>query len=91
MTREEAIKIIDNLHLIGCGRNQHEDDLKINVALDMAIEALKDRPQGEWIKYESPMDYDDGKDAWDCSLCGAMVGKRMDFCPNCGADMRGER
>lgn len=41
MTREEAITIIDNLHLIGCGRNQHEDDLKINVALDMAIEALK--------------------------------------------------
>lgn len=46
MTREEAIIIIDNLHLIGCGRNQHEDDLKINVALDMAIEALN-RPQGE--------------------------------------------
>lgn len=41
MKREEAITIIDNLHLIGCGRNQHENDLKINVALDMAIEALK--------------------------------------------------
>jgi hypothetical protein len=41
MTREEAITIIDNLHLIGCGRNQHENDLKINIALDMAIEALK--------------------------------------------------
>lgn len=41
MTREETITIIDNLHLIGCGRNQHEDDLKINKALDMAIEALK--------------------------------------------------
>ena len=41
MTREEAITIIDNLHLIGCGRNQHEDDLKINEALDMAIEALQ--------------------------------------------------
>lgn len=42
MTREEAITIIDNLHLIGCGHNQHEDDLKINVALDMAIKALED-------------------------------------------------
>lgn len=41
MTREEAITIIDNLHLIGCGRNQHEDDLRRNVALDMAIEALQ--------------------------------------------------
>ena len=44
MKREEAITIIDNLHLIGCGRNQHEDDLKINVALDMAIEALSTEP-----------------------------------------------
>lgn len=44
MTREEAITIIDNLHLMGCGRNQHEDDLKINEALDMAIEALKNEP-----------------------------------------------
>ena len=41
MTREEAVTIIDNLHLIGCGRNQHENDLRINVALDMAIEALQ--------------------------------------------------
>jgi len=41
MTREEAITIIDNLHLIGCGRNQHENDLKINIALDMAIESLQ--------------------------------------------------
>ena len=46
MTREEAITIIENLHLIGCGRNQQEDDLYINVALDMAIEALK-QPSGE--------------------------------------------
>jgi hypothetical protein len=48
MTREEAITIIDNLHLIGCGRNQHEDDLKINIALDMAIEAL----QGDVIEFD---------------------------------------
>lgn len=47
--------------------------------------------KGEWIKYESPVDYDDGKDAWDCSLCGAMVGKPTNYCPNCGADMRGEK
>ena len=44
ITREEAITIIDSLHLIGCGRNQHEYDLKINVALDMAIEALENKP-----------------------------------------------
>lgn len=82
MTREEAITIIDSLHLIGCGRYQHENDLKINVALDMAIEALKDRPQGEWIK----------NDDFTCSECGyrMIVGDgAYNFCPNCGADNRG--
>lgn len=46
MEREEAIAIIDNLHLIGCGRNQHECDIKTNEALDMAIEALSERYMG---------------------------------------------
>lgn len=84
MTREQAISSLITIKMLFDNSYAHE-------ALDMAIEALKDRPQGEWIKYESPIDYDDGKDAWDCSLCGAMVGKRMNFCPNCGADMRGEQ
>ena len=46
ITREEAITIIDNLHLIGCGRNQHECDIKTNEALDMAIEALSKQYMG---------------------------------------------
>lgn len=52
MTKEEAITIIDNLHLIGCGRNQHEDDLRINVALDLAIEAIRHDVIFEQIKWE---------------------------------------
>lgn len=86
ITREEAITIIDNLHLIGCGRNQHEDDLKINVALDMAIEALKNKPQGEWKPKNNHTDY--------CSNCGfEEVHWRTvdyDYCPNCNAEMRCE-
>ena len=68
MTRKEAITIIDNLHLIGCGRNQHEDDLKINVALDMAIEALSNnimesqndvikKPRTVRYKLHKPIEY----------------------------------
>ena len=89
MTREEAITIIDNLHLIGCGRNQHEDDLKTNVALDMAIEALRDKPKGKWI-------IEDVEDLWDgltnltCPTCGKKynaVPFIYNYCPNCGAKM----
>ncbi len=39
-----------------------------------------DRPRGEWIGDK-------------CSICGterAWYGDTPDFCPDCGADMRGE-
>lgn len=92
MKKEEAIIILDSLHLIGCGRHQHENDLKINVALDMAIEALQaDRPSGEWIRKG---------DYAMCSKCGGLSDTQFDgveripkttaFCPNCGARMLGK-
>ena len=68
MTREEAITIIDNLHLIGCGRNQHEDDLKINEALDMAIEALQFAKHFDLLKeYQSLQEVVRCKDCRHCS------------------------
>lgn len=93
MEREEAIAIIDNLHLIGCGRNQHECDIKTNEALDMAIKALSekktDRPIGEWINKG---------DYAECSICGAHSASQFDgveliplktkFCHNCGVEMK---
>lgn len=84
MTREEAIKIID-CHDIGfydlSGVKIPAD--KLAEAFDMAIEALKDRPQGEWVNNRS---------GWKCSECGirvAIFGKG-NYCLNCGADMRGD-
>ena len=46
------------------------------------------RPQGEWNKI--------GKDTFNCNKCGhtfiIIQGENsMHFCPNCGADMRGEK
>lgn len=99
VTREEAIIIIDNLHLIGSGRNQHENDLKINAALDMANEALKNEPQGKWEYCEHEIA--NHVDGYKCSNCGFFVPwdyehkfinfiKDYNFCPSCRADMRGE-
>ena len=83
MTKEEAITIIDNLHLIGCGRNQHEDDLKTNVALDMAIEALSEESKtGEWIEIENG--------EYLCSNCSRItIGYPPSNCPHCRAKMQG--
>lgn len=64
-------------------------------AFDTAIEALKnetifsaDRPRGEWID-ENCTYYAN------CSMCGYQMDTHEErgyhnFCPNCGADMRGE-
>ena len=45
-----------------------------------------DRPRGEWIEQE-----DDYHHYWECSECGMGVGLDdiRNFCPNCGADMKG--
>ena len=40
-----------------------------------------DRPQGEWI---------DAKNAgWKCTVCGKWSNGQYDYCPNCGARMKG--
>lgn len=56
----------------------------------------EERPKGEWI-------YDKNINNWRCSICGqtppptGYVGKadfmatHFNFCPNCGADMRGDK
>ena len=41
------------------------------------------RPKGEWI---NTTPYDEGE----CSLCCYLSIKCYNFCPNCGADMRGK-
>ena len=54
-------------------------------------EAIKSRPQGEWIKHDFRTC--GGLGDWDykCSNCESVYGGMHNFCPNCGADMRGEK
>ena len=47
------------------------------------------RPQGEWIKDE---EHSITIEMFKCSICGCWGGaNHFNFCPNCGADMRGEK
>ena len=50
----------------------------------MAIEALEQQPKtGHWIPCDILQEFK-------CSECRRCFGIKTNFCPNCGADMRGE-
>ena len=47
---------------------------------------IEERKKGKWIDKSG-----DIEGAWNyCSVCGEQAIDLYDFCPNCGADMRGE-
>lgn len=96
MTNEEAVYILNHLiQKIEASPNKTNILTKEKQALEIAIEALKERPQGEWID----KDYGIGKCWATCSECGESAnGEAKDtgfgydysfpnFCPNCGACM----
>lgn len=73
--------------------------LVVNSAFADAVKALPsaNRPRGEWIDQGWHGDWQfetDGRgNCWheyECSECGFhKKGGKSNFCPNCGADMRG--
>lgn len=96
ITFEEAVEEIKeefNLFLNGCGliseeqikteMERNDDFRKVYEANMLAIEALQDyRPKGYWNYIQAGMAV--------CPFCGANPHKDYkNFCPKCGADMRG--
>lgn len=91
MTNEDAIKILDQMPIPSHFFRNIKDIEPVTFeemaeAIEMAIEALKnERPQGEWIESDVPESI-----LSKCSVCGFHCGAyTFNFCPNCGADMRG--
>jgi hypothetical protein len=78
---------------------EHSDSFWITTPKGKKINFVKERPQGEWIN--------DSDDLPVCKECGEVALQRVcvkvpqliqtvhmvrsNFCPNCGADMRGGR
>lgn len=58
----------------------------IYILSEMDSADVRENVRGEWIEQE-----DDYYHYWECSECGIGVGLDdiRNYCPNCGADMRG--
>lgn len=58
-------------------------------AISLAIKALEERPKGKWIetdRFDEIADY-----MLKCPKCNEdTLSSHGNFCPNCGADMRGD-
>lgn len=82
MTREEAIYRLRNCAWLGT----HKDREETEQAVEVAIKALQDRPQGKW-KAKSFHEFfcDNCGFSFDMMKCDFL--ENMKFCPNCGARM----
>lgn len=78
--KEEAIKAIANdlPEQVRYSREDAGDCIRYMDAADVAPVR-----HGRWVPV------DEEEDAFDCSECNAMVRRRHNFCPNCGAKMDG--
>lgn len=95
MTREEAIKGLKRLSYEFSGYKPNEE------MFDMAIKALEQEPKtGKWIdrQFKSKID-GEIRNGWECSECHESFFRYdfvntdefiPNFCPKCGADMRGD-
>ena len=94
MTREEALKYAKfRLECHTKGDGEYTEHGKFLVA---AIEALQEseRKKGHWEEWEDSY----GEVCYRCSVCkedwvlidGTPQENMWNFCPSCGADMRGE-
>lgn len=87
-----------------CERCKHKDkcgyDMQCELAtqnMHIVLNALKSRPKGEWkqVCWKSPIPIEVmALFHYKCDNCNKEVRidriERYNYCPNCGADMRGE-
>lgn len=85
MTKAEAIEMLNKWGVLLPS--------EASEALDMAIEALSERPKGEWIKKQvfNP-ELDKYVPFIECSVCGyepyyGGSESKFNYCANCGARM----
>ena len=82
MTRQEAIMKLEML----IDLSQQNELKNMHEALSMAIRSLE-VVKGEWTYKGLDFEVDS---LYQCSACKHYHWSKSNYCPNCGADMRGE-
>ncbi len=89
MTNKEAIKLLQSIEEDGFNVTAEHLD-----ALDLAIKALEEQSQGEWILIDDVNDPSNRLNRYKCSECGRIIRiydyqtlSDYPFC-HCGADMQ---
>lgn len=89
ISREEVLNILNDIcnHALEVyDKKYHLPIRTITLTATEDIKRLPSRPKGEWQASTEGTDYRV------CSICNYTrhAGTKYNFCPNCGADMRGE-
>lgn len=86
ISRQAAIDALCEAGLINYQATGDGNGMIHAVNVVKGLPSAQERKTGKWI------DNSDGVEgAWNyCSVCGERAIDLYDFCPNCGADMRGE-
>ena len=93
----EVLKFNNDSWIVMCNkcRISSENYTSKDKAITAWNQAMGERKTGKWVVYECP----DGKKSYyiECNQCGkpaiwtnGISYKFPNFCPNCGAEMRGE-
>ena len=74
----------------------HDKDLKISLedaeyCIERLPSAQPERKKGRWIAHEGGKFVGFPYMHYECDQCRAFEPTETNFCPNCGADMRGEQ
>ena len=77
-------KVLDDINIITVQTKEYGsiEVIPVDAIIDIELADVQPVKRGEW-----------GKRAYNrvqCSYCGKCEDIATDFCPNCGADMRGE-
>lgn len=99
ISRQAAIEVIDAVFPVDPMKSEYAQGIACGAALaktyvEQLPSAQPERKNGEWI--HKPDIYLD-EQTWECSECGepwifiegTPSENNANFCPNCGADMRG--